>query len=84
MKMKETIKALLLTVLISGLTIGFGFTIALEIFQPQTNDYDINRDGKVSITDLIILNKYIMEQPTPECDVPIVSTSEDGIVNVVC
>ena len=84
MKMKEAIKALLLTLVISGVTIGLGFVIALKMYQPQTNDYDINRDGKVSITDLVLLNKYIMEQPTPECDVPIVSTSEDGIVNVVC
>ena len=84
MKMKEAIKALLLTLIISGVTIGLGFVIALKMYQPQTNDYDINRDGKVSITDLVLLNKYIMEQPLSECDVPIVSTSEDGIVNVVC
>lgn len=84
MKMKEVIKALLLTLLIAGVTIGLGFVIALKMYQPQTNNYDINRDGKVSITDLILLNKYIMEQPAPECDVPIVSTSEDGIINVVC
>jgi hypothetical protein len=82
--MKEVIKALLLTLLIAGVTIGLGFVIALKMYQPQTNNYDVNRDGKVSITDLVILNKYIMEQPAKDCDVPIVSTSEDGIINVVC
>ena len=65
MKMKEVIKALLLTLLIAGVTIGLGFVIALKMYQPQTNNYDINRDGKVSITDLILLTKYIMEQPAP-------------------
>ena len=84
MKMKEVIKALLLTLLISGVTIGLGIMIATRMYQPRLNNYDVNRDGKVSITDLILLNKYIMEQPAPECDIPIVSTSEDGIVNVVC
>jgi len=84
MKMKEVFKALLLTLLIAGVTIGLGFVIALKMYQPRLNNYDINRDGKVSITDLVILNKYIMEQPTSECDIPIVSTSEDGIINVVC
>lgn len=84
MKMKEIIKALLLTLLISGVTIGLGFAIAIEMYQPRSNNYDVNRDGKVNITDLVKLTKYIMEQPASECDIPIVSTSEDGIVNVVC
>ena len=84
MKMKEVIKGVLLTLLISGVTIGLGFVIALKMYQPQVNNYDVNRDGKVSITDLVVLTKYIMEQPASECDIPIVSTSENGIVNVVC
>lgn len=84
MKMKEVIKGVLLTLVISGVTIGLGIIIALKMYQPQVNNYDVNRDGKVSITDLVLLNKYIMEQPAPDCDVPIVSTSEDGIINVVC
>lgn len=82
--MKEVIKGVLLTLVISGVTIGLGIIIALKMYQPQVNNYDVNRDGKVSITDLVLLNKYIMEQPAPDCDVPIVSTSEDGIINVVC
>lgn len=84
MKMKEVIKGVLLTLVILGVTIGLGIIIALKMYQPQVNNYDVNRDGKVSITDLVLLNKYIMEQPAPDCDVPIVSTSEDGIINVVC
>lgn len=84
MEMKEVFKALLLLLVISGVTLILGIVIALKMYQPQVNNYDVNRDGKVSITDLILLNKYIMEQPVPECDIPIVSTSEDGIVNVVC
>ena len=84
MKMKEVFRELLLTLVISGVTIGLGFVIAIKMYQPQVNNYDVNRDGKVSITDLVVLNKYIMEQPVPECDIPIVSTSEDGIINVVC
>ena len=82
--MKEVIKGVLLTLLISGVTIGLGIMIATIMYQPQLNNYDVNRDGKVSITDLVVLTKYIMEQPAPDCDIPIVSTSEDGILNVVC
>lgn len=84
MKMKEVIKGLLLTLVISGVTIGLGIIIATKMYQPRLNNYDVNRDGKVNITDLVKLTKYIMEQPSSECDIPIVSTSEDGIVNVVC
>ena len=82
--MKKVFRELLLTLVISGVTIGLGIIIATKMYQPRLNNYDVNRDGKVSITDLVVLNKYIMEQPVPECDVPIVSTSKDGIINVVC
>ena len=82
--MKEVIKGLLLTLVISGVTIGLGIIIATKMYQPRLNNYDVNCDGKTNITDLVVLTKYIMEQPSSECDIPIVSTSEDGIVNVVC
>jgi len=48
MKMKEVIKALLLTLLIAGVTIGLGFVIALKMYQPRLNITQINRESKIA------------------------------------
>lgn len=45
--MKEIIKTMLITLLISGATIGLGIIIAIKMYQPRLNITQINRESKI-------------------------------------
>lgn len=45
--MKEIIKTVMLTLLISGATIGLGIIIAIKMYQPRSNITDVNREDKI-------------------------------------
>lgn len=45
--MKKIIKTVLLTLLISGVTIGLGIIIAIKMYQPRLNITQINRESKI-------------------------------------
>jgi len=45
--MKEIFKTIMLTLLISGVTIGLGIIIAIKMYQPRLNITQINRESKI-------------------------------------
>lgn len=56
---------LLLSTTLSALTFVIavlGFVIAVNSFKEKENNYDVNRDGKVTSTDYVLIKNYIMEE----------------------
>ena len=39
-----------------------GFIAGILIAQDKTIKYDLNNDGKINLTDIVILRNYIMEE----------------------
>lgn len=56
---------LLLNTTLSALTFVIavlGFVIAVNTIKEKENPYDVNRDGKVTSTDYVLIKNYIMEE----------------------
>ena len=64
--MEENYRAqLLLRTSLSVLTFVIAvlsFVIAVNTIKEKENPYDVNRDGKVTSTDYVLIKNYIMEE----------------------
>ena len=45
-----------------GAIFVIGFYIGILIGQVKSIKYDLNNDGKINLTDIVILRNYIMEE----------------------
>jgi hypothetical protein len=45
-----------------GAIFFIGFIIGILIVQNKEIKYDLNNDGKINLTDIVILRNYIMEE----------------------
>jgi hypothetical protein len=45
-----------------GAILFIGFIIGILVAQDKTIKYDLNNDGKINLTDIVILRNYIMEE----------------------
>lgn len=50
----------------AGALVVIGFIMGILVAQDKTIKYDLNNDGKINLTDIVILRNYIMEEENGE------------------
>ena len=54
--------------LLVGIVFFIGFVVGLLIAQDKSIKYDLNNDGKINLTDIVLLRNYILEEENGEVE----------------